>query len=176
MNVDQQIDSQPVNLDKFDEESGSKKNLQGWNLKLAAIVAITWSLFQLWYASPLPYIVRFGVFIDVPARAIHLGFGLFLAFLLFPFHKKNRSKKINLLNFLLSIAAFFVTFYLFYNYEALVDRNGVLLKHPISFFGNNYFFPTELIIGGIGMLLLLEATRRAIGLPLVIVASIFLIY
>ena len=150
--------------------------LNGWQLKLVACVAFIWSLFQLWYASPLPFMVGFGVFIDVPARAIHLGFGLFLAFLLFPFHKKNRSKKINILNFLLSIAAFFVTFYLFYNYEALVYRNGVLLKHPISLFGNEFFFPTELIMGGVGILLLLEATRRAIGLPLVIVASIFLIY
>ncbi len=159
-----------------DETEGRARILFGWQLKLVAIVAFLWSLFQLWYASPLPFMVGFGVFIDVPARAIHLGFGLFLAFLLFPFYKKNRSKKINVLNFLLSIVAFFVTFYLFYNYEALVDRNGVLLKHPISLFGNEFFFPTELIIGGVGILLLLEATRRAIGIPLVIVASIFLIY
>jgi len=46
----------------------------------------------------------------------------------------------------------------------------------LSLFGKEYLFPTELIIGGIGILLLLEATRRAIGIPLVIVASIFLIY
>ncbi|SVB81113.1 uncharacterized protein METZ01_LOCUS233967, partial [marine metagenome] len=139
-----------------DESEGRARILFGWQLKLVAIVAFTWTLFQLWYASPLPFMVGFGVFIDVPARAIHLGFGLFLAFLLFPFHKKNRSKKINILNLLLSMVAFFVTFYLFYNYEALVYRNGVLLKHPISLFGNEYFFPTELIIGGVGILLLLE--------------------
>jgi len=165
------------NTDNIVEESeGRARVLFGWQLKLVAFVAFIWSLFQLWYASPLPFILGFGVFIDVPARAIHLGFGLFLVFLLFPFNKKNRSKKINILNFLLSIVAFFVTFYLFYNYEALVDRNGVLLKHPISLFGNKFVLPTELIIGGIGILLLLEATRRAIGIPLVIVASIFLIY
>jgi len=58
MNVDQKIDSQPVDLDKFDEEGGSRRNLQGWNLKLVAFVAISWSLFQLWYASPLPYILN----------------------------------------------------------------------------------------------------------------------
>ena len=103
-----------------DESEGRARILIGWQLKLVAIVAFIWSLFQLWYASPLPFMVGFGVFIDVPARAIHLGFGLFLAFLLFPFYKKNRSKKINILNFLLSITAFCVTFYLFYNYEALV--------------------------------------------------------
>ncbi len=47
MNVDQKIDSQSVDLDKLDEEGGSRRNLQSWNLKLAAIVAISWSLFQL---------------------------------------------------------------------------------------------------------------------------------
>jgi len=159
-----------------EETEGRARILSGWQLKLVACVAFTWSLFQLWYASPLPFIVGFGVFIDVPARAIHLGFGLFLVFLLFPFHKKNRSKKINIFSFLLSFLGFLVTFYLFYNYEALVYRNGVLLKQTISLFGNEFVFPTELIIGGVGILLLLEATRRAIGIPLVIVASIFLIY
>jgi len=77
MNVDQKVDSQPVSLDKFDEEGGSKRNLQGWNLKLAATVAISWSLFQLWYASPLPYILNFGKIIDVPARSLHLAFSHF---------------------------------------------------------------------------------------------------
>ncbi len=122
------------------------------------------------------FYIRIRSIIDVPARALHLGFGLFLVFLLFPFYKKNRSKKINILNFLLSITGFLVTFFLFYYYEALVYRNGVLLKQQISLFGNIFVFPTELIIGIIGILLLLEATRRAIGIPLVIVASIFLIY
>ena len=105
-------------VDKIVEETeGRARILSGGQLKFVAVVAFLWSLFQLWYASPLPFIVGFGVFIDVPARAIHLGFGLFLAFLLFPLLKKNRSKKINILNFLLSLIAFFVTFYLFYNYE-----------------------------------------------------------
>ena len=164
-------------VDKIVEETeGRARILSGGQLKFVAVVAFLWSLFQLWYASPLPFIVGFGVFIDVPARAIHLGFGLFLAFLLFPLLKKNRSKKINILNFLLSIIAFCVTFYLFYNYEGLVYRNGVLLKHTVSLLGKEFIFPTELIIGGIGIILLLEATRRAIGIPLVGVASIFLIY
>ena len=96
--------------------------------------------------------------------------------LAFPLLKKNRNKKNNLFNFLLAIVAFLVTFYLFYYYAEIVDRNGILLKHTISFFGKEYIFPTELVIGAIGILLLLEATRRAIGIPLVVVGSIFLIY
>jgi len=159
-----------------DENEGRSRILYGWQLKFVASLAFLWSIFQLWYASPFPFMVGFGVFIDVPARAIHLGFGLLLAFLTFPLFKKNRIKPFDIYNVLLSLLALFVTFYLFINYEPLVYRNGILLKHPIIFFGYNFDFPTELIIGGVGILLLLEATRRAIGTPLVIVASIFLIY
>ena len=160
----------------IEETEGRARTLYGWQLKIVASIAFLWSVFQLWYASPLPFMLGFGVFIDVPARAIHLGFGLLLAFLSFPFFKRNRSKPFNFLNFIISLLAIFVTFYLFFNYENLVYRNGILLKHPITLFGTSFNFPTELIIGFIGIILLLEATRRAIGTPLVIVASIFLLY
>ena len=113
-----------------EETEGRARILDGWQLKLVASIAFLWSVFQLWYASPLPFMVGFGVFIDVPARAIHLGFGLLLAFLSFPFLKKIELKPFNFLNFLLSLLAIFVTFYLFFNYENLVYRNGILLKHP----------------------------------------------
>jgi len=115
-----------------EETEGRARILTGWQLKFVASIAFLWSLFQLWYASPFPFMVGFGVFIDVPARAIHLGFALFLAFLSFPFYNKNRKKRFNYFNFFLSILAFFVTFYLFYNYENLVYRNGILLKQPIK--------------------------------------------
>ena len=161
---------------KVDETEGRARVLTGWQLQLVALVAFIWSLFQLWYASPLPFIVGFGVLIDVPARAIHLGFALFLTFLSFPFLKRDRRKKFGLINFCLAIVAFFCTFYLFYNYEALVYRNGVLLTHEINIFERQFNFPTELILGMVGILLLLESRRRAIGTPLVIVALIFLLY
>ena len=70
-------------LEKFDEESSAKSKLKGWNLKLIAVVAISWSLFQLWYASPLPFLLDFGKIIDVPARAVHLAFGMTLCFLIY---------------------------------------------------------------------------------------------
>jgi TRAP transporter 4TM/12TM fusion protein len=49
-----------------------------------AAVALAWSLFQLWIASPLPFMVGFGVFNDTESRAIHLAFAIFLAFVAFP--------------------------------------------------------------------------------------------
>ena len=63
-------------FEKHDDEGGSRRVLKSWNLKLVGLLAISWSLFQLWYASPLPFLLDFGKLIDVPARAVHLAFGM----------------------------------------------------------------------------------------------------
>ena len=159
-------------FEKHDEEGGSRRSLKNWNLKLVGLIAVSWSLFQLWYASPLPFILDFGKFIDVPARAIHLAFGMSLCFLAYPILKSNRNKPISLLDFILSIISVIITFYLVIDYEGLVYRQGILAKENI--FGIN--IPYELIIGSFGIILLLEATRRSIGTPLVIIALIFLLF
>ncbi|NRG19973.1 TRAP transporter permease [Rhizobiales bacterium] len=52
--------------------------------RLIAGIALLWSLFQLWFASPLPFTVGFGIFNDTEARSIHLAFAVVLAFLAFP--------------------------------------------------------------------------------------------
>ena len=162
--------------EQINELEGRARTLSSWQLFLTASIAFCWSLFQLWYASPLPYFFKFGVFIDVPARGIHLAFALAIVFLLFPATKFLRAKNFTLLDFLFALSASFCSLYLYLEYEPLVDRNGVLLKIPVTLFSLNLSFPVELIVGGCGILMLLEATRRAIGLPLVIVAVVFLFY
>ena len=156
--------------DKINEDLSPTKNLTGLHLKVVAAIAIIWSLFQLWYASPFPFIFNFGMFKGLPARAIHLGFALTLAFLIYPFVK---GKKISLFDILISFVGAFSCFYIYFFYDQLVDRGGVLLSISI---GNNFDLPIELIIGSLGILILLEATRRAIGLPLVIIAICFLLF
>ena len=156
--------------DKINEDLSPTKNLTGLHLKVVAGIAIIWSLFQLWYASPFPFIFNFGMFKGLPARAIHLGFALTLAFLIYPFVK---GKKISVFDILISFVGAFSCFYIYFFYDQLVDRGGVLLSISI---GNNFDLPIELIIGSLGILILLEATRRAIGLPLVIIAICFLLF
>jgi TRAP transporter 4TM/12TM fusion protein len=159
-------------VEKFDEEVSLKKNLKPWNVKLVAIVAIGWSLFQLWYASPLPFILDFGKLIDVPARAIHLAFGLTLCFLVYSASKSKKKNKISVLDFVFVTLGIIVTLYLAIDYEGLVYRQGILAKIQVG----DFSIPYEIIIGSIGILLLLEATRRAIGIPLVVIAVIFLLF
>ena len=74
---------------KINEDLSPSKNLTGMHLKVVAAIAIIWSLFQLWYASPFPFLLNFGMFKGLPARAIHLGFALCLAFLIYPISKKK---------------------------------------------------------------------------------------
>ena len=155
---------------KIKEDLSPTRNLTGFHLKLVAIIAITWSLFQLWYASPFPFWLNFGMFKGLPARAIHLGFALLLAFLIFPY---ARGKKVNFIDILIAITGAICCLYIYVFYDQLVDRGGILLKINLS---DNFTIPIELTIGIIGILILLEATRRVIGVPLVVIAVCFLLF
>ena len=160
------------NLENIDDEGSIKRNLKGFNLKLVAFIAICWTLFQLWYASPLPFIFNFGIFIDLPARAIHLAFALTLCFLIYPGRKGRSNNQIKLIDYFFVTLSIIATFYIVIDYEGLVYRQGILAT--VNFLGLNIRY--EMILGAIGIILLLEATRRAIGLPLVCIAVIFLIF
>ena len=155
---------------KIKEDLSPTRNLTGFHLKLVAIIAITWSLFQLWYASPFPFWLNFGMFKGLPARAIHLGFALLLAFLIFPY---ARGKKVNFIDILIAITGAICCLYIYVFYDQLVDRGGILLKIN---FTNDFTIPVELMLGIIGIFILLEATRRVIGVPLVVIAVCFLLF
>ena len=155
---------------KINEDLSPTRNLTGFHLKVVAAIAIIWSLFQLWYASPFPFLFNFGMFKGLPARAIHLGFALCLAFLIYPISKR---KKISIIDIVISFIGAFSCLYIYFFYDQLVERGGVLLSLKIN---ENFNLPIELIIGSCGILILLEATRRAIGLPLVIIAICFLLF
>ena len=155
---------------KIREDLSPAKNLTGIHLKIVASIAIIWSLFQLWYASPFPFMFNIGMFKGLPARAIHLGFALTLVFLIYPISK---GKKISIFDIFISIIGAFSCLYIYFFYDQLVDRGGVLLSVTL---GKNLNLPVELIIGSCGILILLEATRRAIGLPLVLIAICFLLF
>ena len=126
-------------------------------------VALAWSLFQLWYASPLPFTLNFGVFNDTQARSIHLGFAIFLAYTAFPALKSSPRFYIPIQDWILGLVGAFCASYLVIFHAELADRAGA----PNT---------PDLVVAVLGMLILLEATRRALGPPLMVVATIFLIY
>lgn len=126
-------------------------------------LALAWSLFQLWIASPLPFLLRFGVLNDTETRSIHLAFALLLAFLAYPAFKRSPRDRVPLVDIALGLVAAASAAYLFIFYEQLAQRPGSLTT-------------ADLITACIGIPLLLEATRRALGPPLAIIALVFLVY
>ncbi len=138
-----------------------KRSLSGHEHVLVSTVLISWAFFQIWYASSLPFWFGFGIFNDTEARAIHLAFSLALIFFYFPF--SGKANHISSIDFGLAVLGAASAIYLFVFHEELSGRPG----SPIT---------TDLIFASIGLVLLLEATRRAIGLTLVVVSIVFIGY
>ncbi len=142
-------------LAKYDRESDTR-NVKGFMAKVITAIAICFSLFQL-------YTAIFGVLDAALQRAIHLSFGLVLIFLLYPTRRSWPRDKIHPLDFILSIIGGAAPMYIVIFYEELVKRAA----EPTSL---------DMVIGVIGVLIVLEAARRAVGWPMVIVACGFLVY
>jgi len=180
----------------------------GWVGTLIVLVALAWSLFQLWIASPIPFMVGFGVFNDTEARSIHLAFAIFLAFAAYPAARTpfqlvlaigvpilltvlfmigakdgvavwwipvvglaviaavflgSPKDHIPPWEWALALVGAFAALYLYLFYSSIADRVGA----PIT---------QDFVVAVVGILLLLEATRRSLGPALMIVASVFLAY
>lgn len=130
---------------------------------LITTLALAWSLFQLWIASPLPFMLGFGVLNDTETRAIHLTFALLLAYLVFPAFRSSPRDRVPLGDIALGLIAAGAASYLFVMYQALALRPGSLTTE-------------DLITACIGIPLLLEAARRALGPALAVIALLFLVY
>ena len=131
--------------------------------KVLWVVPLLWSIFQLWYASPMPYVVEVGVLNSSEVRSIHLAFAIFLAFTAYPAFKRSPRDYIPLLDWIWALVAAFCAGYTFLFYRELSERPGL----PTT---------TDLVVSVVGITLLLEATRRALGPPLTVVAAVFIGY
>ncbi|MCE7578985.1 TRAP transporter permease [Aliivibrio fischeri] len=136
---------------------------QGLSGRILWFVPLCWSLFQLWYASPLPFIFDFGILNDTEARSIHLAFAIFLAFTAYPALKNSPRDRIPAVDWILALLGSFSAAYIYIFYTELAGRSGA----PTTF---------DIVAAVTGMILLLEATRRALGPPLMVVAAVFLLY
>jgi len=79
-------------------------------------VPLCWTLFQLWYASPLPFMLNFFVINDTEARAIHLAFAVFLAYTAFPTFKSSPKRYIPVQDWVLAFIAAFCSSYIYIFY------------------------------------------------------------
>ena len=136
---------------------------------LIALVAFLWSAFQIWiadlqfqWAQHIPYVRVIG---SDMTRPMHLTFALFLAFLAYPAFKGSPRRYIPWYDWGLAVLAAGCAFYVFWFSRELSStaRSGLPTQQQI-------------IVGTVGLVLLLEASRRALGPALTIVGGIFLAY
>ena len=132
---------------------------------LLTVLAVGWSLFQIWYASPVPFIVNLGIFNDTEARGFHLSFAFALAFLAFPAFAQSPRNRVPLTDWLLAAVAVSTVLYLIVFYDALILGPGL----PTT---------ADMVISVIGVLLLLEASRRVEGpwMPIITIGALFYVF
>jgi len=129
-------------------------------------LALAWSLFQLWIAQPQLWFAEYLPALNSSqTRPIHLTFAIVLAFLAYPAFRSSPRRHVPVTDWILMAVGGFCAFYvfLFSDHLAMTARSGL----PTA---------TQVWIGAIGLVVLLEASRRALGPALAIVGSLFLLY
>jgi TRAP transporter 4TM/12TM fusion protein len=159
------IEKTEVKLDHSKSEEleaafSNMRRLGGWAVMLVAALAIISSAYHLYAVVKMP-VYQFHL-------SFHLTFMITLAFLMYPLSKKLLSKKsagdtIPIYDLALVLISAMVCLYWVYDYQGLIARTAA----ETGF---------DLFVGGIGILLVLEATRRAVGPALSILSSLFLLY
>ncbi len=142
-------------LKKYDKESNTMEYV-GTMKKFVSALAISFSIFQLYTAT-------FGVLDAQLQRAVHLGFGLALAFLLYPTKKSWRRDKLHPLDAFLAILGAAAPAYIIIMYRELILRSALPTQEDV-------------VTGTIGILLVIEAARRVVGIPMVCVVLLFVTY
>lgn len=143
-------------LQELDKESNTME-YQGFCAKIIAILCICFSLFQI-------YTGIFGTLDAMLQRCVHLTFGISLVYLLCPTKKAwIRGGCFHPLDVALAVIAAIPPIYILINYQQLILRAGTVT-------------PADAFIGVLGIVMVIEAARRIVGLPIVIVVLCFLAY
>ena len=152
-------ESKTINVDeilaKYDKESTFRILSGSWE-QIIKIICICFSLFQLYTAA-------FGVFPAQIQRAVHLAFATPLIFLLYPATSKGSRSSMHPLDVVLALLGTSIGLYMVVFYGDIMLRGGL---------------PTflDLFFGAMAVLLVLEAARRVVGLPISLIAALFIAY
>ncbi|HBH01304.1 MAG TPA: C4-dicarboxylate ABC transporter [Candidatus Rokubacteria bacterium] len=132
------------------------RELAGWSFWLAGALALAMTAFQLWTAAV-------GALPAAKQRSIHLTFALLLGFMFYPAAKRARGRRLPWYDLGLAGLGAYAALYVTLHYEALLQRVGT----PE---------PMDIAVGVVLILLVLEGTRRAVGLWLPVITVLFVLY
>ena len=148
-------------------DTGSRKPT-GWQGQMILTIAFVWAVFQIYISSNVPFflteVTRIPLVVtSANARLIHLAFAFVLATMSFPLFKSSPKKHIPWYDWILLILGVISCLYI------VVLRNEIAVRAGLPTTG-------DLIISSTGMIILGITVYRALGLPLLIVASVFVFY
>lgn len=142
-------------LAKLDRESAYRRLTGKWAM-VVMYLGITLSLFHVYTAARIPFPPQVQ-------RGVHLAIALGMLFLLYPARRGDMKDRVPWYDMVLAVGGVTTGAYHVIFYEQLISRMG--LNTPMDF-----------VMAGIAIVLVLEATRRVAGWPMVIVATTFLAY
>ena len=137
-------------LEKFDRESAFR-TFTDYRGLIISVILICFSLFQLystWYVIPSTHM-----------RPIHMAVVVPMAYILYPMHKGMSKSRLPWYDCVLALLALGAYLFPVLAFDTMVHQFG--------------YTTLQIVIGGIGILLLLEACRRVVGLPIVTIAVVF---
>lgn len=142
---------------EYDRESNTR-HFSGIPKQIMRYMLVAFSLFVFWMNmfSNLPEQIR---------RASFIGLIVFMSFMIFPI-TKNSAKRLNYIpwyDFLLGIVGSGSFFYFIANFRAIISRAGSASQ-------------LDIIVAIVGILILMEVCRRVVGIPILVVVSVFIIY
>ncbi|MBP6817995.1 MAG: TRAP transporter fused permease subunit [Ferrovibrio sp.] len=138
----------------IEQEEGAANRLSGWSGHLITALAVIMTLFHLYAA--------YDIVPTQELRPIHVGFVLLLTFLLFPIAARFRDR-IRWWDVLTALIGIGTIWYLLQGGEDLTDRATLPNQ-------------TDMMVGAVFILLVLEATRRTTGWIMPVVAILFILY
>ena len=142
------------------KESGAistrQRQLKGWSAQLVRWIAIGMSLFQLY--------TGYFQFTAMNQRVPHVALGFILIFLVYPMSSKSRKDRLSLDSVIAASIILICGVYVMFTWFRKMGAMG--LEVPLY----------ELIMGGIFIILLIEGTRRALGLAFPMIAVLVLVY
>ncbi len=143
-------------LAKVDVEARYRKNFSKFWKTVVLLISSAFILYHMITSG-------IGIPEAIKHRVVHVGFVLALVFLYYPGHQKaikTRPSVTDLVLFALTIGVTVFT---------IIDRDYFLMRGGVSTMA-------EMVAGGILILLILEACRRAVGPQLLILAIVALLY
>ena len=143
-------------MKKYDRES----NTRIWTGVPAVVVRCIVIAFSIWCI----WVTLFATFLEEIRLTSFLGLIILMGFLVYPAKKgETRENYMPWYDILMMIAGMFSYFYFTFNAQSIIQQG-------------TRFEPYQIVIGIVGIVILLEVTRRCVGLPILIVALFFVVY